>query len=74
MNRFEVTQVMKGVNYFECYFFFKKKNVHEAKPKSPPVMPDSGTNPAKGLFFARFEYIRDSPAPRQSGITGLLAS
>ena len=24
----------------------------------------------KGLFFARFEYTRDSPTPRQSGITG----
>ena len=23
----------------------------------------------KGTFFARFEYIRDSPTPRQSGIT-----
>ena len=34
-----------------------------------PVMPDWGTNPAKGLFFARFEYIRDSPTPRQSGNT-----
>ena len=34
-----------------------------------PVMPDWGTNPAKGLFFACFEYIRDSPTPRQSGIT-----
>ena len=33
------------------------------------VMPDWGTNPAKGLFFARFEYIRDSPTTRQSGIT-----
>ena len=33
------------------------------------VMSDWGTNPAKGLFFARFEYIRDSPTPRQSGIT-----
>ena len=36
-----------------------------------PVMPDWGTNPARGLFFARFEYIRDSPTPRQSGITAL---
>ena len=34
------------------------------------VMPDWGTNPVKGLFFAHFEYIRDSPTPRQSGITG----
>ena len=34
-----------------------------------PVMPDWETNPAEGLFFARFEYIRDSPTPRQSGIT-----
>ena len=34
-----------------------------------PVMPDWGTNPAEGLFFARFEYIRDSPTSRQSGIT-----
>ena len=31
-------------------------------------MPDWGTNPAKGLFFAPFEYIRDSPSSRQSGI------
>ena len=33
------------------------------------VMPDCGTNPAVGLFFARFEYIGDSSTPRQSGIT-----
>ena len=33
------------------------------------VMPDWGTNPTKGLFFSRFEHIRDSPTPRQSGIT-----
>ena len=33
-------------------------------------MPDWGTNPANGLFFARFEYIRDFPTPQQSGIIG----
>ena len=36
-------------------------------------MPGWGTIPAKGLFFARFEYIQDSPTPRQSGITGLVS-
>ena len=34
-----------------------------------PLMPDLGTNPAEGLFFARFKYTRDSPTPRQSDIT-----
>ena len=33
------------------------------------VMPDWGTNPVERLFFVRFEYIRDCPNPRQSGMT-----
>ena len=33
-------------------------------------MPNCGMNPAMGLFFARFEYTRVFPTPRQTGITG----
>ena len=32
------------------------------------VMPDRGASPAKELFFASFEYTRDSPTSRQFGI------
>ena len=47
------------------FYLFKTPNLDS-------VMPDWGTYPAKGLFFARFEYIRDFPTPRQSGITALI--
>ena len=68
--QFPILPITFGLSYAKTVLMlFEKKWLKGAH--SHPVMPDWGTNPAKGLFFACFEYIRDSPTPRQSGITDL---
>ena len=72
--RFETLKILKRTKHHICiyrmYFVrFIIFDILNIRHSPHTVMPDWGTNPAEGLFFARFEYTRDSPTRRQSGIT-----
>ena len=68
-NKWKIIEITLSPVFVEWNLDCECEAITNPQPR-PRLMPDWGTNPAKGLFFARFEFIRDSLTPRQSSITG----